>query len=254
MKVITLSTAKGGSGRSTTAVNLGAYLAIKGIKTLLIDMDPQGSATTHLGIDKDAISGKTMNEVLLGKISIKDPILPTMLPNLFILPANNELAEAEEALHHKKFKETILKSKMSEVTSDFQLCVIDTPPSLGILTLNAIIAADMVIVPIQTQYFALDGLKQITGLLDELGSAGYSPDRRYLLTFFNRSKKLSKNVVDDVTEILGDQVFESIIPDNTKLAEAPAEGKPIPLYAPDCIGAKRYEALADELLKIEGMV
>ena len=246
MKVITLANQKGGCGKTTTSVNLAAYLALKGKKVLLIDLDPQGSSTTHIGMDKSTIT-KTMNDVMLGRLKFSEIILKTETPGLDIAPSNNLLGEAEMALTKLAFREQILRGKLSGLDS-YDFVVIDTPPSLGNLTMNAIIASDCIIVPIQTQFFAIEGLAQLTDLLDQIAQMGYKPQRRYLLTMHNKTRVISKRIAESVRDLLGEDVFKVVIPDNVKLVEAPSYGKPVYLHSPDSPGARSYEALAMEVL------
>lgn len=246
MRVITLANQKGGCGKTTTAVNLAAYLTLKGMKVLLVDLDPQGSSTTHLGMDKNILT-KTMNDVMLGRQNFSDIILHTEIQGLDIAPANNDLGEAEMVLTKKAFREQILRTKLANLDG-YDYTVIDTPPSLGNLTMNAIIASDTIIVPIQTQFFAVEGLAQLTDLLDVIAGMGYKPKRRYLLTMHNRSRVISKRIAESVRELFGNDVFKVVIPDTVKLVEAPSYGKPICLHAPQSPGARSYEELSKEVI------
>ena len=246
MTVIALTNQKGGCGKTTTAVNLAAYLALRNKNVLLIDLDPQGSATTHLGIDKDSVT-KTMNEVMRGQLKLSEILLHTEIPRMDIAPANNRLGEAEMLLTRQAFREQILQKVLAGL-DNYDYVIIDTPPSLGNLTMNAIIASDMVIIPIQTQFFAVEGLAQLTDLLDVIAQMGYKPRKRYLLTMHNRTRTISKQIAESVQELFGEDVYTTIIPDTVKLVEAPSYGKPICLHSPKSPGAICYEKLAEEVL------
>jgi chromosome partitioning protein len=246
MTVITLTNQKGGCGKTTTAVNLAAYVALQGKNVLLIDLDPQGSATTHMGIDKDTLT-KTMNEVMLGQLKLSDILLHTEIPCMDIAPANNKLGEAEMLLTRQAFREQVLQKVLTGL-EDYDYVIIDTPPSLGNLTMNAIIASDLVIIPIQTQFFAVEGLSQLTDLLEVIARMGYTPRKKYLLTMHNRTRTISKQIAESVQELFGKDVYTAIIPDTVKLVEAPSYGKPICLHSPKSPGAISYEELAKEVL------
>lgn len=246
MEVVAIANQKGGCGKTTTAVNLSACLAAKGRRVLLIDLDPQGSATTHLAIrDFD----NTMYEVMLGDLSLAQLTTPTEVNGLDIIPADKRLGKAEMEIAGKSIaRERILKPKLrTQNTYDF--IIIDTPPNLGFLTINAMVASDTVLVPIQTEFFAIQGLSMILDLAKAI-SEGLGQDLRlrYLLTMYDARTKMGKEVITRVRELLGDDVFKVVIPRNIKLAEAPSYGKPIHLIDPESPASKAYSQLADEVI------
>jgi chromosome partitioning protein len=248
MQVIAVANQKGGCGKTTTAVNLAAYLALNGKKTLLVDLDPQGSSTRHLGINE---LDKTMYDVMMKGMDIKTLIMNTMVKDLDIAPTNNFLGKAELELATKlTARESVLRPKLRAI-DNYDYAIIDTPPTLGFLTLNALVAADKVLIPIQTQFFALMGLSMILDLLELIkNDLGYVIQKKYLLTIFDPRTKMSKEVIASVRESLGDDVFKTVIPNNIRLAEAPSYGLPISVHDPDSPGALAYSNLAKEVMAL----
>jgi chromosome partitioning protein len=248
MQIIAIANQKGGCGKTTTTVNLAAYLALNGKKTLLVDLDPQGSSTRHLGLNE---LDKTMYDVLMRGLDIRALIKNTMVSDLDIAPTNNFLGKAELELASKlTARESVLRPKLRSLEG-YDYVLIDTPPTLGFLTLNALVASDMVLIPIQTQFFALMGLSMILDLLELIKTdLGYDIKKRYLLTLFDPRTKMAKEIVVQVKESLGEDVFKTVIPNNIRLAEAPSYGLPISLHAPDSPGALAYSNLAKEVMAL----
>ena len=238
-KIISFSNQKGGVGKTTTCVNMAAYLATMGRKVLLVDIDPQGNATTGLGFSKSSLK-KSVYQVLIEGEDCKENLLPTELATLTILPANIDLAGAEVELVAKKSREKILKGALDKVRGEFDYIFIDCPPSLGLLTINALTAADSVIIPIQSEYYALQHLNR------SLKVEGVA------LTMYDGRSLISKQIAAEIKKYFTKKLYEIVIPRNVRLAEAPSHGKPIVLHDPKCAGARAYAALTEEfILKTE---
>jgi ATPases involved in chromosome partitioning len=246
MEVIAVANQKGGCSKTTTAVNLSTYLAVRGKKVLLIDLDPQGSTTTHFGIDKWHLE-KTMYDVLMGDLAMRDLIVPTMIPGLDIAPTNNQLSKAERDMTNITDRETILKRKLGVSSYDYVL--IDTPPSLGYLTLNALVACDTILVPVQVEFFALEGLAMLTDMMNMItDELGHKMNKKYLLSMYDARTNPSKDIAERIRRRFGDEVFRTVIPRNVRLADAPSYGQPVCLTDPESTGAKAYAELADEVI------
>ena len=252
--IIAITNQKGGVGKTTCCVNLAAYLAAMGKRVLIIDMDPQGNATGGLGIPKD--TDKSVYSVLMSNASFLDEgmIRPTCVPGMYIVASTIHLAAAEtEIALLKSDREVLLADSIALIKSDFDLIFLDCPPSMGHLTINSIIAADKIIIPIQCEYYALEGMTQLINnlrLLERFLGNGRKMDvEGVFLTMYDPSGSLSRQVKDEVCGYFGDKVYKSIIPRNVKLAEAPGFGLPIMLYAPESRGAIAYRELAEEFLR-----
>jgi chromosome partitioning protein len=253
-KIYTLVNQKGGVGKTTTAINLAAYLAQLGQRVLVVDLDPQANATSSLGVDKHVVQGSTYEALLNGEVPAASVLFNERL-KLSLLPASPSLAGAEVELVSEIGREFRLKSALESLDGKYDYILIDCPPSLGILTVNGLIAArDGVLVPVQCEYLALEGLGQLTQTIQRIQSALF-PDlevRGVILTMFDPRTNLSSDVVSEVKDHFPGQVFKSIVPRSIRLAEAPSYGLPISAYAPSSVGAKAYESLAKELLKGDG--
>ncbi|NOZ00082.1 MAG: ParA family protein [Chloroflexi bacterium] len=254
-RIYTLVNQKGGVGKTTTAINLGAYLAQHGQRVLVVDVDPQANATSCLGIDKHTVNGGSY-EALLGLSPATSLILYNERLKISLLPSSPALAGAEVELVNETERETRLKEALAPLSDRYDYLLIDCPPSLGLLTINGLIAAqDGVIIPVQCEYLALEGLGQLTETIQRVRSALF-PDLRVrgvVLTMFDGRTNLSGDVVAEVNRHFPEQVFKAIVPRSIRLAEAPSYGLPISAYAPDSMGAQAYDALARELLAGDGV-
>ncbi len=253
-RIYTLVNQKGGVGKTTTAINLGAYLAQFGQRVLVVDLDPQANATSCLGVDKSLVNGGTY-EALLGSAAAPFILLNERL-KLALLPSSPALAGAEVELVEELARETRLRKAIDPLASRYDYILIDCPPSLGLLTVNGLVAAkDGVLVPVQCEYLALEGLGQLTQTIQRVRSALF-PDlkvRGVILTMFDPRTNLATDVVKEVNKHFPNQVFKSVVPRSIRLAEAPSYGLPISAYAPTSAGAQAYEALAKEVLKGDGV-
>ena len=247
-QTIACANQKGGVGKTTTVVNLGSYLALFGERVLIIDFDPQGNATSGLGFDRNTIERSIYDAVVDG-VSLRELTLPGPVDELDVVPSTIALAGAEVELAPIEGRERRLSRLLAEVEADYDYILIDCPPSLGLLTVNALTAADSVLIPLQCEYYALEGLTQLLATLDLIRDH-LNPEldiKGVVLTMFDARTKLSADVANEVRRHLGDHVFKTVIPRNVRLSEAPSHGQPISRYAPDSTGALAYAALTNEL-------
>lgn len=248
-KIISIVNQKGGVGKTTTAINLAASLALSGEKILLIDIDPQGNATSGLGIARDALD-RTLYNVIAGESGLDDVLVATQIEHLYVAPSSIDLLGSEIELINKDDREGILSRAIGSLTHKFRYIFIDCPPSLGLLTLNALVASDSVLVPVQCEYYALEGLSMLIktiGLIQ--GSYNQRLDiKGIVLTMFDTRNNLAHQVAEEVKKHFGNKVYETVIPRNIALGEAPSHGKPVMLYDMKSRGAQSYLSLAKEIL------
>lgn len=252
-KIIAIANQKGGVGKTTTAINVSSSIAAAEKKTLLIDIDPQGNSTSGISIENN---NSSIYEVLVDKVNINDAIVNTEINFLDVIPANINLVGAEIEMVDIPNREKILKSKIENLSKEYDFIFIDCPPSLGLLTLNALTASDSVLIPVQCEYFALEGLGQLLNTIN-IVKKHFNPNlsiEGVLLTMYDVRLRLSNQVAEEVKKYFGDKVFKTIIHRNVRLSEAPSFGKPIILYDAISIGAKNYMNLALEILERNNLI
>jgi len=247
-KIITFCNQKGGTAKTTSAVNISTYLALAGKKVLLIDLDPQANATSGLGIDKHKVEKSTYH-VLLEELAVKESIQPTAIKNLFLAPSNLDLTGAEVELVGVLGREYRLKKALQTETGNFDFILIDAPPSLGLLTINALCAADAVLIPVQCEYYALEGLTQLLNTVN-LVKRNLSPEIKIegvFLTMADFRTNLTREVIQETRNFFKEKVYQTVIPRSIRLSEAPSFGQPIALYDKESIGAQKYAELTREI-------
>ncbi len=248
-KIIVVANQKGGVGKTTTIVNLTAYLGEKGKKILVVDLDPQGNACSGFNITPD--NQTTVYDLLINDVPATDAILKTNFTNIDIIPSNQELSGAQVELVNMLARETKLKKSLSIIANDYDYIFIDTPPSIGLLTLNAFVASNSIFIPIQCEYYALEGIAQLLKTI-KLVKQSLNEDlviEGVCLTMYDSRTNLSQEIMENVVSHFKEKTYSTIIPRNVKISEAPSHGKPINLYSPESLGAKAYHDLADEFIK-----
>lgn len=254
-KITAVANQKGGVGKTTTAINITASLAASGKRVLLVDSDPQGNSTSGLGLDKDNLNG-SLYDLYTGAKSIEEIIMDTTLPSLNIVPSNIELIGSELELAAKEERETILKQSLDLVRDNYDYVFIDCPPSLSLLTLNALVAADSLLVPMQCEYYALEGISMLLRTFNLIKDS-FNPSLEIegiLLTMYDGRNTLANQVSDELRRHFGEKVYRTLIPRNVTLAEAPSHGKPVILYDIRSKGAQSYLELAKEIMNNEAGV
>ncbi len=248
-RIVAVANQKGGVGKTTTAINLAASVASRGHRVLLVDFDPQGNASSGVGYPRDRVE-QSIYDALVGDATVAEVIRPTEITTLFLAPATTDLVGAEIELISADRRERVLADALAPVIAEYDYIVIDCPPSLGMLTLNALVAADGVVVPMQAEYFALEGLSALTSTIEKIKSA-YNPHLTIdgvLFTMFDARLSLANQVRSEVAQYFGEKVFTETVPRNVRLSEAPSHGKPCLLYDLKAPGTKSYLAVADEYL------
>jgi chromosome partitioning protein len=248
-RIIAIANQKGGVGKTTTAINLGAALASQGMSTLVVDFDPQANTTAGMGYQRDP-TRRSVYYGLLNDIPLDDLALKTSIDRLFLVPSEKNLVGATLELADRADREQLLRKKLDLIRPKYNFILLDCPPALDLLTLNALVAADSVLIPVQCEYFALEGVSELLDTLIRIRRS-HNPKlavEGILLTMFDDRTNLSHQVREDLKDFFGDQVFDTLIPRNVRLAEAPSHGQPILLYDPTCRGAESYLQLAKEII------